>query len=477
MPDAVPIVLWSWVPITMALFWKLPPARAALGCLLGGWLILPTARFADDLAGVAFPYWIMPACLPADQWTTKARIIGLSGLLGVMAFDPGVWRKFRPKVHDVPMLGWCLVPIASGLFNGLGPAASLANAAYLAESWGVPYLLGRLYFGDPAGLALLARGVVGGGLAYAPICLVEFATGPRVYEMAYGFQPFRTIGMARYLGYRPIGFLEDGNQLGIWMASAAMVATWLWRSGQLARFGKIPGWMVAGLLVGLSILTQSAGAVALLVAGLAIIEAVRWDDRTWPIVAVGALLLAFVGARAANLFDAKALAMRTSVGRKLVDASVRLDRGSFGWRLRVEERAARLAIRRPLLGWGRWDWWRDATPGERPWGLFSLVLGMGGLLGWSLLIGIFGFPLSAFLNLGPPRFWTMPNRAPAAAMAGLLALNLADAVLNSAFLLPFLAAAGGMVGMKSHAEAASEWLRRAQAGDGRATPPPREARR
>jgi len=466
MPDAVPFVLWAWVPITLVLFWRLPPARASVACLLGGWLILPTARFADDVAGVAFPFWIMPACLPSDQWTTKARIIGLSALLGVMAFDPGAWRRFRPKVYDIPMLGWCLCPLASGAFNGLGPVASVAESGYLAMSWGVPYLLGRLYFADPTGMDLLARGVVAGGLAYAPICLLEAATGPIVYRLLYGFHPYQQDGATRYLGFRPIGFLEHGNQLGAWMASSALVAAWLWRSGRLPSFWWMPGWLVAGLLFGLAILTQSVGAVILLVAGLAMIEGVRRADRIWPIAAVSALVLVFIAARAVNLFDAKALALRTSLGRKLVEASSRLDRQSFGWRLRVEERAARLALRRPLLGWARWDWWRDATRGERPWGLFSLVLGMDGLMGWSLLIGVFGLPLSSFLNLGPPRFWTMPNRTPAAALAGALALNEADAILNSCLLLPFLAAAGGLIGLKYHAEAASAWLLKAQSGPG-----------
>ena len=100
------------------------------------------------------------------------------------------------------------------------------------------------------------------------------------------------------------------------------------------------------------------------------------------------------------------------------DASLKLDRRSFGWRLRVEERAARVALQRPVLGWARWDWWRLGTEGERPWGLVSLALGMYGVVGWALLLGGFVAPIAAFLGVGPPRSWMEPNRAPAAALAG-----------------------------------------------------------
>lgn len=462
MPEAVPIVLWSWVPVTLFLFWKLPARDAAALSLIGGWLFLPTARFADDVAGVDFPYWIMPACLPSDYWTTKARVIGVALLLGIMAFDPGAWRRFRPSWFDLPMLGWCLCPIASGLANGLGSIGVVADSAYLVLAWGVPYLVGRLYFSDPAGLDVLARCVVAGGLAYLPLCAIEFAIGPVLYETLYGFHPYKTQGMVRYLGFRPVVFLEDGNQLGIWLAASALTAAWLWRSGQLGRFWGMPGRLVASLLVAQSVLSQSVGAVILLFAGLASMELARRGGRAWPLVAVGVVLLALVAARAANLFDAKALAMRTALGRLVVGTTVRIDRHSFGWRLRVEERAVRVALQRPAFGRGSWDWWRGGTEGERPWGLVTLVLGMYGLAGWIALVGCFLAPIAAFLSLGPPRFWMMPNRAPAAALAGALVVVGLDAILNPCAFLPIVSAAGGLVGLKGHAAAAAAWIRRAQ---------------
>jgi hypothetical protein len=463
MPEVIPFVLWAWVPITLLLFAKLPPARAAAIALVGGWLLLPTARFADDVAKVVFPYWIMPACLPSDQWTTKARVIGVALLLGVMAFDPRAWLRFRPSWFDLPMLGWCVVPLASGALVGVPMAGAAADSSYLILSWGVPYLVGRLYFGDPAGLDALAHVVVGAGVACVPSSLVENFASPVFYRIAYGFHPYQLDGSTRYLGFRPILMLEHGNQLGTWMAASAMTACWLWRAGRLRRFWGMPGSFVVSLIVTTAVVSQSVGAVILMAAGLGLMELTWRLDRKWPLVLALALPLVFVGVRAANLFDAKALAMRTSLGRRLIQGSIQLDRGSFGWRLRVEERAAKLAIQRPWLGWSRWDWWREGSGKERPWGLFSLVLGMYGGIGWGLLLGSMALPLVAFLNLGPPRFWINPSRASAAALGCSLALNDLDAILNSNYLLLFVAASGGLVGLRDHASKSSAWIGRAQA--------------
>jgi hypothetical protein len=90
-------------------------------------------------------------------------------------------------------------------------------------------------------------------------------------------------------------------------------------------------------------------------------------------------------------------------------------------------------------------------------------MGMYGVVGLSLLFGSLALPIGVFLNLGPPRFWINPSRASAAALAWSLALNDLDAILNSNFLLFYVAAAGGLIGLRYHAASASAWIRRAQA--------------
>ena len=150
-------------------------------------------------------------------------------------------------------------------------------------------------------------------------------------------------------------FLEHGNQLGMWVATVALIAVWLRRSGQLPRVWRIPGKHVVIALVGIAFLAQSVGAIVLLLIGLAGLECFFRLDRVWPLAVVLVLLLGVVGLRAANVFDTKALVQRSSVGRALIDTSIKMDRQSFGWRLRVEERHGHTALQRPLVGSGRWD--------------------------------------------------------------------------------------------------------------------------
>ena len=206
-----------------------------------------------------------------------------------------------------------MVPLASGLVNGVSPIEWITATSYQICAWGVPYLVGRLYFADPAGMNILARAVIGGGVVYVPFCLVENVAGPIVYHALYGGTTL-SVHRGDALPWLSPGRLHGGRQsTGIWMASAALAAAWLWRSGQLSTFWRMPGSFVASLLVTTSFLTQSVGAVIFLVGALVAIELVWRVDRRWPIIVALSLPLVFVGARAANLFDAKALAQRTSL--------------------------------------------------------------------------------------------------------------------------------------------------------------------
>jgi hypothetical protein len=448
----IAIILWLWVPLTLWMFWTRPPAVAVLISMIGGWLLLPTAPFVPSTRTVDFPYWIMPACLPS-LWTTKARIIGLACLLGVAAFDFRRLRSFRIVGADYFMAGWCLIPLISALANRLYVSEAIANTAYQTLAWGVPYVLGRRYFTTPAGINLLAQGMLIGGLVYAPLCLLEWVTGPFLYGACYGFHPFQTQGAERYVGYRPMVFLEDGNQLGTWLATVALIAVWLWRAGRLPGFWKLPAGAVVAILGAAALLAQSVGAVILLVIALACLEVVFRLDLVWSLAAALCVVLGLVGLRVANVVDTKGAALSTSVGRAAINTLIMLDRTSFGWRLRREEQHTRTALQRPLFGWGRCDWWRDGP--QRPWGLFALVFGIYGVVGLVLLLGCFTWPLVHFMKLGPPHFWATPSRAAATALAAALTLNVLDAILNGAFLLPMMAAAGGLVGLGASKETAT----------------------
>jgi glucose dehydrogenase len=51
MPQAVPVAFGFGIVAALLLFWRLPPRQAAIAVLLGGWLLLPTARYPMTSAG------------------------------------------------------------------------------------------------------------------------------------------------------------------------------------------------------------------------------------------------------------------------------------------------------------------------------------------------------------------------------------------------------------------------------------------
>ena len=53
--------------------------------------------------------------------------------------------------------------------------------AYLFGAWGLPWLLGRLYFSTLDGQRLLVSGLVVSALACLPFSLVEGIFGPQAY--------------------------------------------------------------------------------------------------------------------------------------------------------------------------------------------------------------------------------------------------------------------------------------------------------
>ena len=140
---------------------------------------------------------------------------------------------------------------------------------YLTLAWGVPYLAGRVYFGDNESLVKFGRGWVVAGLASVPLCLMEFFVGPFLYTLIYGDHPYQIEGAARPFLYRPMLFCEHGNQFGMWVTTTAVAAVWLRQAGKLEEVAGIPGRAVTYGLVALCLICQSHGGVALLLAVLA----------------------------------------------------------------------------------------------------------------------------------------------------------------------------------------------------------------
>ncbi len=458
-PHFAPLVaLLAWVPIGLFLFYRYPVRIAILATLIGGWAVLPTAQFtpSEDV----FPYWILSACLPAGYFITKATITGLTALTGVLIFDTRALRRLRLSLWDSPMILWCSAPLLSGLANHAVYRGALRDglrgALYQSLAWGVPYLMGRLYFEDNESLRLAAKAFVIAGLCYVPICLVEFFTGPQLYAHVYGYQPFRWLGAQRYIGFRPIGFLEDGNELGIWMAAAALLATGLWKQGQVRRVLGLPiGWAAVTLLV-VTLLCQSSGSIVLLFCLLPFVLAGGTAFRRRFVVVLAVMILCFAGLRLANVVSLRWMVDHNRIAHDVASFLTRIGRHSLGWRLKEDEDHVRTALTRPFLGLGQWNWWHDGP--ARPWGLWLLAFGMYGGVG---LLALETLQIAPVVGAVCGTVWLPPSRkAPPdsdrlnsgavvdsglrPALGAVILLAAMDNLLNSGMILPLVLLIGGM---------------------------------
>ena len=433
------IAFIAWAPVSLYCFWRYRAQTAILINFIAGWALLPSANYVPDTA--IFPYWILGLSLPSSYFFTKASVLGACCLLGVLLVDRRVFNGFRPTYWDLPMLFWCIVPFFSAVANPQSFSTGLRGVLYLALAWGVPYLMGRLYFSDTEPSSLVAKAFVIAGLAYVPVCLLEAVTGPRIYAALYGYQPYRWIGAQRYLGFRPVGLLEDGNQLGIWMATSTLIATGLWKLGSPDRILRIPIAIVALVLFGTTLLCQSAGSIVLL---LGLVPFIVVKQGLLPRM-LTVLLLAgigcFAGLRVANVISLRSLVTHNVVADSAAGLLSKAGRGSFGWRLSQDEQYVTAALETPLLGSGEWDWWKGRA--SRPWGLWMLTFGMYGILGLLALESLQLLPVARTVFFHRARSSIEADYLRYLLAAAIL-MSAIDSLLNSAVILPLLLAVGSL---------------------------------
>ena len=407
---------------------------------VGGWAVLPAAHYIDS--GEALPYQILGTSLESNYLLTKALIVGLSGLLAIFLFDPSRIKCFQLTVWDLPMGMWLIAPMLSAIANPDNLHEGLAGEIYQLLAWGSPYLIGRLYFTDTQSLRLAAKAFVIGGLAYIPFCIFEIFRGPQIYARLYGYQPFQMMGAQRYFGlFRPIGLLENGNQLGIWMATATLIAIWLWARKTSTSVLGIPIVLVALSLLIVTLACQSTGAILLLLAlaPFVFVDPRHLNRAVSVVLVVG--IIGFAALRIANVESLKQLIAQNNTAHAAAQYLKSIGKGSLEWRLNQDDHNLANALDLPILGYGQWDWWKQGV--GRPWSLWLLTFGMYGTVGLLSLEALLlipalravWFPL-ARSDIG---YTNMRHTLSAAVL-----MTAIDSLLNSAIILPLLLVIGGM---------------------------------
>jgi tetratricopeptide (TPR) repeat protein len=423
------IIFLCWIPIIFLIFSRLPTGRSLIVALITGWLYLPQA---------AIPIPGLP-----DYKRTTATSVGL--LLASLAFSPERFRQLRLRWFDLPMLIWCITPFVSSMTNGLGPYDGFAMALDQIATWGLPYLIGRACFVDREGVRDLSVGIVIGGLSYVPLAHIELRLSPQIHHWVYGFSsPGGTWDMTiRYGGYRPLIFMSNGLEVGMYMVAASLLGFWLWTGGVLRQIRGIPFVFPLAALLGTTVMCKSTGALLLMIVGIAVLVMARRFGTRIPAIVLLLIAPAYCAVRAPGLWDGRVLVSASS------DAIDSERSQSLEFRLDNENMLAEKAMERPVFGWAGWGRARLHDENGRTLtitdGLWIIALGNHGIVGLASLTLVFLLPLALLMVHYSPRSWSQPGIAPSAALSVLLALYMVDNLSNAMINLIYIVAAGALL--------------------------------
>lgn len=426
------LAMAAWVPLVLIIFGLLPPRRAVIYSYLFGWLFLPFHSYALPL-------------LP-DFTKMSATTVGV--LLGTIVFDYPRVAGFRFRWFDLPAISFCITPFFTSLANDLGPYDGLSGVVAQLLGWGLPYFIGRMYFNDAEGIRELAIAIFVGGLIYIPLCLFEIRMSPQLHNLVYGAS-HRGSGSAtiRLGGYRPSVFLDSGLQLGMWMTIASLIGFWLWWTKALDKLRGISLDWLSPLLVVVTLMCRSSGALALLILGAAVLLFSRYAQTRLALYVLLLIAPIYIVTRTTGVWD----------GREITEWAGELDEAraqSFQFRIKNEEMLIAKALQRPTLGWGGWgrhhvfdDWGKDISITDGRW---IIEFGMHGLVGLASLYGLMLLPTAMLVTKVPPRRLLSAEFAPEIVLAVSVALYATDCLPN-AMTNPILMLVAGAVASRADA--------------------------
>lgn len=374
----------GYVLSTVAVFARRPSLGTALGALGLGWMALPVEVFAPHtITPESFTIEVIGAALPSTPLVTKGWIPPCAVLLALaVARVMGRWRPERPLRlvgPDIAIALFCGSPLLPWLADRIDFGPALSQCLYLSGAWGASWLIGRVLLGSAASRMELARLLAWSGIALLPIAVVEGVRPPWLYGSIYGAHPFQVEGAIRYLGYRPMGLFEHGNQYGIWIGMTALAALWLWLNDQPGR----PRDALVAAVLGLATLaSQSVGAVVLVALGAGWLVLTPRLRRAVMILSAVTLCLG-APAYLSGRVPLEHWAINTPLGQAAVGKLREVGRGSIAYRVRRDQMSLPLIFQAPLAGYGVWDWWRPL--GSHPWGLPLLIAGQYGVVAAVLL--------------------------------------------------------------------------------------------
>lgn len=380
-------MLVLWPVVSVILFRKLPIGRAIIAGLLAGYLILPPPP-----AGFDFPL------LPALTKETIPSLVAF--ILCLVLYRPGmpilptnIIARVLAIVFVVSPLGTVLTNLEPVFFGRIGlPGLRLREAVGMMAGQAIlimPFLMARHFLTKPSDQRDLLWALLIGGLAYAPLMLIEVRLSPQLNIWIYGFFQHNFEQMMRGDGFRPIVFLYHGLWVAFFAMTSVLAALALLRSEKANR--RLALMAAAVFLFAVLILCKSMASIlyAMAFAPMVLLLGARMQIRLAALLAFVAL--AYPLAKGADLVpDDRMLAFA-----ERIDAE-----RAYSMRFRFDNEAILLerAEQKPLFGWGIWSRHHilDENSGEIRTvtdGRWVLVIGTLGWIGFLAEFGLLALPM------------------------------------------------------------------------------------
>lgn len=425
------VAMYGFLVYAIYIFGKYPIRSAIVTVVVTGWIFLPQAKLA----------------IPHIPYHTRTNAISIAVLLGIILKDPEVFKKFRFSWVDIPMVFWCFAPLFSSVTNDLGVYDGLNGMEFQLVDYGLPYLIGRLYFGTLKALDELAIGMVVGAIVLLPLVLIELRISPQLHTKVYGWYPHDFIQSMRDGAFRPSVFMSHGLELAIWNAAAAFVGWQLLIRRAIPKrlpFLNIPTLPCLVVLTAALALSHSTGAFALFLIAMFVFQIVAISKSKLPLIIVLLVPVFYMSLRGTGAWS----------GENLLKISIQLsgseERGrSLRARLDNEKILVEKAMVQLPFGWGPYQ--RSFVSDSYgnlisvPDGMWVVVLGENGLFGLASFTAFMLLPAFLYFIKCPMEDFALTEFVSASAFALCLCMTMIDNMFNAMSNPVLIFAAGGLL--------------------------------
>lgn len=448
------VMMYGWFLVVVpGLFLVLPKRTAAFSGLIFGWLFLPFGA----KVGLG----------PMD--ITRDSAVCLSVVACMLVLDLPRVMRVRLSWIDIPIFIWVISPFFTSMTNGLGAYDGGAEVKDHLMVWGLPYFIGRVYVTDAKAAKHLAMILIVAALVYVPFVLWEIRFSPRLHKAWYGYTTYDHGGTAlrRLGGWRPLVFMRHGLMLGVFMAVAALLASWLWFTRSVRQLPLLPpGWRGPSLkdgqgmsnavpflpivlvLVFIALACRALNGLGLMLMGGAVLAALFYAKTRVPLALMALIPILYVGMRLSEhatgfAIDQPAVSIVSKISQNRAD--------SLEFRFDNERLLLTKAMQRPMLGWGGWGRNRvydedgnDLTVTDGYW---IITLGQTGLIGLAGMYMTLLGPVFVLIWRYDAKVLSSAEGAAATGLAVAIVMYSIDSLPNAMLNPMFPMAAGGLAAL------------------------------